>query len=428
MCINLTYGSDVLKEICLKTLTPKKTEYKLGDGEGLFIKVTPSGGKHWRFQYQFAGREKSISLGKYPAIGLLVAREERRKAQELIAKGIDPSIRRQTEKRQLAVDYENKLTVVATDWFEMNKTRWSTDHGVKKWRRLEMHLFPTLGDFPIRDIKASDLLQTLKKAQQRSTETAHRITQMCDGIFGYALVMGLISYNPVRDVKKLLAPNIGGNFPVIPISDLHDFLVTFQRLFARRQDKLAFQLLLLTALRTGELRHCKWCNVNWGNAELHIPGEIMKMKGSHIVPLSNQALVTLRELYGITGHQEWLFPSRDARKNPVMSENMINLMIAKMGYKGRIVGHSFRKLFSTVLHEQGFHSSAIERQLSHVDRNKVRGIYNHAQYMELRRLMMQWWADFLDEVILRPDWLYSQRNDVYLQSASQPRALPVYMT
>jgi integrase len=394
----------MLTETKIKRILPRGKDYKLSDGEGLYLRVTVQGKKFWRFQYYFAGKPKSISLGKYPTVSLFEAREKRRKAQELINKRIDPSLRRQAEKRELIVAHESKLHLIAQQWWDVNKPRWCDKHQVKTWRRLELHLFPTLGNFPVSEIKASDLLRVMQRVQKKSTDNAHRLIHSCEGIFGYALVLGLITYNPVRDIKRLLLPNIEGRFPVIPVEELHEFLVRFRDLKARPQDKIAFKLLLLTGLRTKELRYSRWADIDLNLGCWRIKSEMMKVKdqGDHIVPLSKQAIYELDNLKELTGHQDWLFPSRDTRRNPVMCENMINLMIEAMGYKGRMVGHSFRKLFSTIMHEHHPHSLAIEKQLAHKDKNRIRDIYNHARYYPIRKQLMQWWADYLDAVIDNP--------------------------
>ena len=300
-------------------------------------------------------------------------------------------------KHDIIFRHDNTFGFMAEEWFETNRSEWTPRHAKKLWRMLEIHVLPFLGRMPVADLKPRDVLAVLRRVEdQGATETAHRALWACSRIFKFAVVVGATEQNPALNIGDGLRPHRGTGFPVIEPQEISAFLRAADRVDARLQDKLALRLLMLTALRTGELRRCKWSDVHLARAEIRVPKEVMKMREGHIVPLSRQATEALAELHRLTGHQEWLFPNPSAGKHPIMSENVINRLIDQMGYKGRIVGHSFRKLFSTVLNEHEFNPDAIERQLAHAERRKVRAAYNHARYLQTRRFLMQWWADYLD--------------------------------
>jgi integrase len=329
------------------------------------------------------------------------ARASRQRAKDMLRQNIEPSLQRKAERQMAQFKYANDFKSVAEAWFQTNESEWTPRHATKLWRMLEIHVLPYLGVQPVAEIKARPLLEVLKKIEGKgATETAHRALWACSRIFKYAVVLGIAESNPAINIGDALKPNRGGNYPTIGLKELPAFLRRLEQVKAREQDKLAVRLLLLTALRTGELRRCRWSDVDFANAEIRVPKEIMKMREAHIVPLSRQAIDALLQLFRLSGHQEWLLPNQGWGRHPIMSENVVNNLIAEAGYKGRMVGHSFRKLFSTVLNEEEFHEGAIDRQLAHRKRSKaVQAIYNHAQYLKTRRLLMQWWADYLDSAL-----------------------------
>lgn len=388
-----------LTDTAVKNAKPKEKPYKLTDGDGLYLLIKPNGGKYWRFKYLYVGKEKLLALGTYPEISLNDAREKRHTARKLLANGADPSSKRKEEKRRKAYNAENSFQVVAKEWFETNKSKWTPDHAERLWRRLELHMMPEIGDRPIADIKALDLLDALRKVEKRgTTETSHRLLQTCGIIFRYAVLTGRVKYNPTQDLKGALVPHRPENHPTIQAKELPDFFTQLELVKTTYLNKLAIKLLMLSFVRQGELRQAKWEDIDFKAKEWRLPAHTTKMRDLHIVPLAKQTITLLKDLEKLTGEGELLFPSQQRRRHAVMSENTINHVLHKMGYKDKLVGHGFRALASTTLNEMGFPPDVIERQLAHAERNKVRAAYNRAEYLPQRRDMMQKWADYLDGI------------------------------
>jgi integrase len=387
----------LLSDIKVQKAKPQNKPYKLKDGEGLFLLIHPNGGKYWRFRYMYAGKEKMLALGTYPEISLLEARDKRLAARKLVAAGSDPGLQKKQEKRRAIYNAENTFQAVAKEWFDTNKPKWTPEHAERLWRRLELHIMPEIGDRPIIDLKALDLLDALRKVEKRgTTETSHRLLQTCGVIFRYAVVTGRIKYNPTHDLKGALAPHKPENHPTIQAKEIPDFLKQLILVETTRINKLAIRILMLTFVRQSELRQAKWDDIDLRAKEWRLPAHTTKMKDLHIVPLAKQTIKLLEELKKLTGEGELLFPSQQRRRHAMMSENTINHVLKKMGYKDKLVGHGFRALASTTLNEHGFRADIIERQLAHAERNKVRAAYNRAEYLPDRIKMMQWWADYLD--------------------------------
>lgn len=310
--------------------------------------------------------------------------------------GIDPAAKKQNDKLLAAFSAANTFEGVAREWHEVNKSKWTDRHAFVQMRRLEMHIFPDLGNRPVKEIKPIELLHTIRKIERRSaTHLSHRLLQVCKLIFRYALVTERAEYNPAADLQGALVAHKEQHYPTLKAKELPKFLEILERVETTPINRLAVKLLLHTFMRQGELRHSKWSDIDWKAKEWHIPAENTKMRDAHIVPLSTQTVALLKELQELTGWSPYLFPSQQRQKNPVMSENTINVVIKRMGYEGKIVGHGFRALASTILNENGFRSDVIERQLAHKERNKVRAAYNRAEYLSERSEMMNWWSDFL---------------------------------
>jgi integrase len=370
---------------------------KLNDGDGLYLLVHANGSKYWQFRYKFAEKAKVLSIGKYPEVSLSEARERKSDAQRLLRDFIDPSAHKQQQKIILAYQHRNTFMAVAQEWHERNKGVCVPRHATQTWRRLENHILPELGRRPVSEIKPLEVLAVVQKVEAKGmTDLCVRVLWICSSVFRYAVITGRAEHNPALNLKGALKPYRENHLPSLRARDIPEFLDALDSLNTSIQDHIAFKLLLLTALRTGELRRGRWEDIDFQAGEWRVPAEMMKMRDEHIVPLSSQAIEVLRKLHSITGHQRWLFPSRYGRVNPVMHENRINDMIESMGFKGRVVGHGFRSMFSTILNEYGFNRDAIERQLAHVERNGVRAAYNRAEYLPERRFMMQWWADFIE--------------------------------
>jgi len=372
--------------------------YRMKDGDGLFLQVDPKGGKNWGQRNSFAGKEKMLAFGTYPEVSLHDAREKRLAARKLLANGIDPGAKKKEDKRLAEFKAESTFEAVAKEWFDTNKPKWAPDHAERLWRRLQLHMISAIGDRPFADITSLELLNVLRKVERRgTTETAHRLLQTAGVIFRYAVLTSRTKYNPTVDLKGALAPHRAENHPTILAKELPDFFKQLSAVDTSRQNKLAIWILMLSFVRQGELRQAKWEDIDFNAQEWHLPAHTMKMREAHVVPLARQAVKLLQELKTLTGEGELLFPSQQRRRHAMMSENTINHVLHKMGYKDKLVGHGFRALASTTLNEKGFRPDVIERQLAHIEHNKVRAAYNRAEYLPERKKMMQWWADYLEK-------------------------------
>ena len=368
---------------------------KLSDEKGLFLLINQSG-KYWKLKYRFVGKEKKLSLGVYPEVSLKEARVKRDEARKLIAEGVDPGIVRKQEKIARQVASENSIELLTREWHQAQLARWSVGHAARVLESLEADVFPDLGALPISELTAPLLLEVLRKIERRgATETAGRVLQRVGAVMRYAIQTGRASYNPVNDLRGALTASKVEHRPALPRAELPEF---FRRLAAEPLSpatRLAFRLLILTMTRPGEIRHARWDEFDFERAEWRIPAERMKMRAEHLVPLSRQAMAVLAELKLLTGHVELLFPSQTTNKRPI-SENTLCYAMGRMGYKGIATPHGFRALASTTMNEEGFDPDVIERQLAHAERNKVRAAYHRAEYLDDRRKLLQWWADYLD--------------------------------
>ena len=393
-----------LTDVAIRSAKPQTKPFKLFDRGGLHLIVTPTGSKWWRWKYRFGGKEKGLSFGVYPDVSLKAARDKRDDARERLAAGIDPGEARKAEK--IAQAGAESFEAVAREWHAKFSPGWVASHGDRILRRLEKDLFPWLGKRAIAEIKAPELLAVLRRIESRGAqETAHRAMQNCGQVFRYAVATGRAERDPTGDLRGALPP---------PKEKHHASIIEPKRIGAllRAIDayegyfvtKCALRLAPLVFVRPGELRKARWPEIDLEKAEWRIPGERMKMREQHIVPLSVQAVDILRELEpltnrGITAKPDaprYVFPGGRSRERP-MSENAILAALRRMGYpKEEMTGHGFRSMASTLLHEQGWNHQAIERQLAHAERNAVSAAYNFAEHLPERRKMMQAWADYLD--------------------------------
>jgi integrase len=384
-----------LSDAKVRNASPRARPYKIADGEGLFLFITPPGGKYWRMRYFFAGKEKLLALGVYPEISLADARERRAQARKVLAAGKDPGEAKKEARRIVKLKSSNAFETVAREWFEKRKHEWAPSSARTTLARLEQHILPKLGPMPVADITPPQVLATARVVEAAGAlETARRVMQICAQIFMYAIATGRAERNPVPDLRGALKTPVVKHRSYLKENELPSYLEKLEAYDGDPQTKLALQLLLLTFVRTTELRAAKWSEIDWDKAEWRIPPERMKMPEQHIVPLSKQAIAALRELQNHSGNRPFLFPNQH---NPAtfMSENTMLYALYRMGYHSRATGHGFRSTASTILNEHGFHADVIERQLAHTERNSVRAAYNHAQYLPERRKMMQWWADYL---------------------------------
>lgn len=390
-----------LSDAAVRNAKAKSKSYKMSDGDGLFLLVMPSGSKYWRLKYFFADKEKLLAFGVYPEVSLSEARERRTQARKLLATGKDPGETKKESKRLLVEKHENTFELVAREWHQNRQSKWTPLYARKTLSRLEMHVFTRLGTRPIAEVTPQELLSSIRKVEERGVDIAHRVLQICGQIFTYAVITQRAAMNPALALRGALTPVVKRNHAYIKPNELHEYLLNLESYGGELQTKLALKYLLLTFVRTGELRGAEWSEIDFANAEWRIPAERMKMRETHIVPLSRQAIALLKELKPITGQWKYVFPNQH-KPSGQMSENTILYALYRMGYHSRATGHGFRSTASTILNEHGFSSDVIERQLAHGERNKVRAAYNHAQHLSERREMMQWWADYLDGVAAKP--------------------------
>jgi integrase len=389
-----------LSDAAARNARPKPRSYKVSDGGGLFLLIMPNGSKYWRLRYFFAGKEKMLALGVYPDVSLADARERRTQARKVLAAGNDPGEAKRAAKRLLMQKHENTFEVVAREWHENRLSKWNPEHAKRILKRLETHVFPRIGNRPIADIAAADLLAVMRKIEEHGAEIAHRLLQVCGQVFTYAVITQRVTINPAVSLRGALKPVVMNNYAYVKPNELPEYLQKLEAYHGALVTKLALKLLLLTFVRTGEIRGAAWSEIDFHKAQWRIPAERMKMRQPHIVPLSRQAIAILKELKPITGDRQHVFPNQQ-KPSGQMSENTILYALYRMGYHSRATGHGFRSTASTVLNENGFPPDVIERQLAHSERDKVRAAYNHAQYLPERRKMMQWWANYLDKVAVK---------------------------
>lgn len=385
-----------LTDAAVRKAKSRDKPYKLGDAGGLYLLVTPDGAKYWRLKYRHAGKEKLLAIGVYPTVSLAHARDEREAAKRLLKQGTDPVLFRKQQRQAAEVNAANTFEIVARQWHEKQKHHWVESHAERVIESLEANIFPDLGTRPIRDITAPELLATMRKIEKRGAlDVAQRVLQRCGSVFRYGIAAGLCVSNPAGDLRGALKSPKSKNHASLSEGELPEYLKKLDAYDGRPETKSALRLLLLTFVRTGELRGAEWSEIDTEAAEWRVPAERMKMGVEHIVPLSRQALAVLEELRPFTDGGRYVFP-HISRPEKCMSENTMLYALYRMGYHSRATGHGFRTTASTILNEQGFHPDAIERQLAHAENNKVRAAYNKAEYLPARRKMMQAWADYLD--------------------------------
>lgn len=381
----------------IKNAKPAEKPYKLNDGKGLYLYVNTSGGKLWRFDFSHNGKRKTLSIGKYPTVSLLEARQTSENARRLLAAGQDPGEAKQQEKRERQAAVSNTFRSIAAEWHKHCETGLTGNHAARVWDSLEKDVFPMLGGLPVSEIKVSQVKEVIEAVAARGAlETAGRILQRIKAVFTYAIRTERAENNPAVPLVGLIKAPKQKHQPALPQSELTEFYRRLMLEQAERQTKIAMQLIMLTFVRNGELRAAEWVEFDLNGAEWSIPAAKMKMKAPHIVPLADWTLELLAELKEITGHSRYLFPSvKDPDKH--MSENTLSYLMGRMGYKGIATPHGFRSLATDVLNENGFDSDVIERQLAHVEQNKVRAAYHRTEYIPQRKELMQWYSDFLRE-------------------------------
>lgn len=370
---------------------------KLADANGLYLEVKPGGAKLWRYRYRIAGKENLYAIGDYPTITLSEARKARDEARELTKKGLHPAHARQNERLLKIAANNDTFKAIAEEWIEKKRSGWAPSYLKEIEHGMKADIYPRIGRLPIRAVTPADVLAILDRASRRGAETvAINLRQWCSAVFRYAVATLRADSDPAAPLRgAIIRPPVNHSKP-LSREDIADFLKRLDGYGGNRTTAIALRLLLLTFVRTVEMRKAEWTELNLDQSEWRIPAAKMKMRRLHIVPLARSTVDLLRELQQITGAGRWLFPNT-RRPRDVMSATTVNRALEYMGYaSGAVTGHDFRATASTRLHEMGFRSEFIELQLAHVERNRVKAAYNHADYLPERRQMVQAWADWLD--------------------------------
>lgn len=395
-----------LTDVKARNAKPGEKQVKLFDGDGLFMLVTPAGGKWWRFKYRFGGKEKLLALGTYPEVSLADARQRRDDARKLVANGVDPGEVKKAQKAARLQAGENSFEVVAREWHSKFAPTWADSHAYWVMRRLEQYVFPDIGSRSIAELKAPDVLKMLRRIEGVALETAHRVKFVCGQIFRYAVGTGRAERDPTADLKGLLPPRSQKHHAAITdpkeVAGLLRAIDGFNGTFTV---KCALQLAPLVFLRPGELRQAEWSEFDLDAGEWNIPIGRMKLKKrikeersgeKHLVPLSTQAVAILKELQALTGQSRYVFPSARSFARP-MSNMAINAALDRMGFKGEMTAHGFRALARTILDEiLQVRLDLVEHQLAHSVKDPLGRAYNRTTHLTERRKMMQIWADYLD--------------------------------
>lgn len=385
-----------LTDLEIRRSKPREKPYTLNDGSGLSLLIEPNGSKGWRFRYRFDGKPKMLSLGTYPLVSLTDARQKRDEAKKLVASDINPSDVRKRDKQERQNEIGNTFEAIAREWYEKRTDRWSAGYAEEMMKTFETDVFPFIGGRPIAEIKPMELMGVLSRLDERgATEKLRKVRQRCGEVWRYAIVTGRAEYNPAPDLVSAFVPHKKEHYAFLKHEELPEFFRTLNTYSGSIVVKLAMRLQVLTGLRPGELRQGEWAEIDFEKRLWEVPPSRMKKRRPHCVPLSAQAIAILEQLKPITGHYQFIFPGRIHHSKP-MSEMAMNVLIRRIGYAGRVTGHGFRHTMSTILHEQGYNTAWIETQLAHVDKNSIRGTYNHAQYLDGRREMLQWYADYMD--------------------------------
>lgn len=375
----------------IEAAKPKEKPYRLLDGNGLYLYVPVSGKKVWQMRYKIEGKEKVLTVGKYPLMSLQEARDNAWLARKDVSGGVDPlKAKKQTSR-------DNSFGSIYSEWYEHKKQVWSEGYADELARMFRDDILPMIGAMDINDIEPMKILEVIRLFEARGAmERANKARRRCGEVFRYAIITGRAKYNPAPDLADAMKGYRKKNYPFLPAEQIPAFNRALAGFHGSIVSKVATQVLQYTALRTKELRSMQWANIDFETRVITIDESVMKGRRAHIVPMSQQVVDLLNGLKMITGPiSTFVFAGRNDKKKPI-SENAVLLVIRQIGYEGIASGHGFRHQFSTVMNEHEWPHDAIERQLAHTDSGSIRGIYNHAQYLDKRREMMQWWADWID--------------------------------
>ena len=384
-----------LTDALLRNLTDPGKHF---DGGGLYLELTPAGGKYWRMKYRHGGKEKRLAFGVYPAVTLKAARDRAAEARKVLEAGDDPGLLRKAEKAKAVHESINTLETVCRDWHKHQAARWEPETAGRVLASLATDIFPALGARPLASIKPGEIMAAVKKIEARgAADQAGRVLQRVKSVFRWAVTHERIESNPMLDLvpSEILKPREVQHRAALADRDLPEFLGKLAAYDGDVHTVQALRLLILTATRPGETRGARWAEFDLDAALWTIPAERMKMRAEHRVPLSRQALDVLRTMQPLSGGRELVFPSPVYPSKP-LSENTFNSALARMGYKNTATAHGFRALFSTVANECGWNPDVIERQLAHKEQNEIRAAYHRSTYMKDREKLLQWWADYLD--------------------------------
>ena len=388
-----------LTDTAIRNAKPGAKPVKLFDEHGLYLEISPAGGKWWRLKFRFEGKENRLSLGTYPDVGLKDARSRRDEARKLLANGVNPSENRKTQKSARNERSANSFEVVAREWFTKHSSNWAPTHASKIIQRLEKDVFPWLGGRPIAGITAPELLAMLRRIEHRGAlDTAHRAQQNCSQVFRYGVATGRCSRDPANDLHGALPPARQEHFAAITEPAVAgELLRAIDGFRGTLVVQCALRLAPLLFVRPGELRHAEWQQFDLQKGEWRY--FVSKTKSDHLVPLAAQAVAILQDLHPLTGHGKYVFPGRDPKKP--MSDAAVNAALRRMGYdtKTEITGHGFRAMARTILHQElGVKPEVIEHQLAHRVPDALGTAYNRTKFLKERRAMMQQWADYLDRL------------------------------
>ena len=379
---------------------PKIKPYKMADGEGLYLEVTPSGKKYWRLKYRLHGREKRISIGAYPAVSIADARKAKDELKKEISDGIDPVLKRLQAAQMQALSQQLDFKSMAIEWHGKQVLLWKPKHAEIIKHRFEKYIFPSLGSFPLADIKPLMMLNCLQKIEKTAPDLSRRMKGVCSHVFKYAIATGRADNDPTYGLEAAMKKFKRGHYASISVDEFPEFLACLNGYESRvnRQTFLALKLLLLTFVRTCELVEARWEEIDFEKAMWVIPAQRMKMNLPHIIPLSQQSLTIFRELKELNTKQEFIFPGYyNPRK--YMSKNTMLIAIRRMGYNGKMTGHGFRSLALGILKEKlGYPHDIADRQLAHVPKSGVDRAYDRAQFLPQRIKMMQEYADYIDNI------------------------------
>ena len=400
----------------IRTLKRREKPYTIADGGGMSLHVPPTGTLSWRYRYRFNGRPTTLTLGKYPEMSLARARQEHQKARALLSEGINPTAERKRINLQKIKENEerhggaNCFRAIAEEFIEQQKEKWSCEHSRAVLKTLQNDAFPILGKFRVDTITPPQILEVIRKIEERgSYEVASKVLQRINAVCRYAVQTGRALYNPASEMKGVLKRRKVSHRAALDISELPEFLGKLSMSNEHIITKAALKFTIHTAARSGEVRYATWKEIDFREREWRIPGKRMKMGNPHTVPLADQMMELLYAMMAhSTGEDGYIFPGI---KNPYrpLSENTMLYAMYRLGYHSRATVHGFRAVFSTIANEAGlFDKDAIERQLAHQERNRVRAAYHRSQYLVQRRDMMQWWADLLQRLEMEENTNFSQ--------------------